>query len=209
MNKTIDYKLIMQNIKNKRTISKKFYTARLYQQVSYEIDVLNEYIQDEDCVLDVGSWDGRIGWTITDGLQIKPKELFLTDYTDESFKRIQLNLDEYPYDFCHIQKEDILSFSFPDQSFDVVVALGDVLDLMYHKNYGGNPNIQSSTNENLETAMHELYRVTKSGGYILLNRWGSKTIHTYDMDLIVVKEKPYEIRNSNELYKRIIVFRRK
>jgi len=203
-----DYILILQKIKNKRIISDKFYTKRLHEQVSYEIEVLKEYVQNEDYVLDVGSLDGRIGWLITDGLQIKPAKLFLTDYTDESCDRIQSNLDKSSYDFCQIQKEDILSFSFPNQSFDVVIAFGDVLDLIYHKNYGGKPNTEPFAGNSTETAMRELYRVTKSGGYILLNRWGSKDIHTYDMDMKVVKETPYEIKVSNESNKKIIVFRR-
>ncbi len=121
-----------------RVVPKKYFSNRLKNLVDCELLILNEYIQDGDKILDIGSETGRIGFLITDALNKIPSELFLTEINDDYVKQLRLNIkpdDKSRYN-VKVLKENMMSFSdnIEDNYFDCITSLGDVFNLHEHPN---------------------------------------------------------------------------
>ena len=78
-----------------RNINPKFRQNEFQPQVDQEVEILQAAVnRNPSTLLDIGSYDGRIGFVITDILNYKPKELYLTDFNPEYLERCRKNKRE-------------------------------------------------------------------------------------------------------------------
>ena len=156
----------------KRSVTKKFYEIQYENQTRLELKVLKKYIKKKSPkILDLGSLDGRVGFMITDMLNIQPKNIYLTDYNENYVEnRIKPNIHKTEDSIIFAKVEDVTSLSFEDSSFDFVIAFGDVFNLIYDKSYGGVISGGSKNIiENFNLALSESIRVLKSNGMLLFS----------------------------------------
>tara|TARA_B100002051_G_C16745259_1_gene647146 strand:+ start:6946 stop:7500 length:555 start_codon:yes stop_codon:yes gene_type:complete len=133
---------------------------------------LKKYIKKKSPkILDLGSLDGRVGFMITDMLNIQPKNIYLTDYNENYVEnRIKPNIHKTEDSIIFAKVEDVTSLSFEDSSFDFVIAFGDVFNLIYNKSYGGVISGGSKNIiENFNLALSESIRVLKNNGILLFS----------------------------------------
>tara|TARA_Y100000593_G_scaffold53909_1_gene100887 strand:- start:3236 stop:3895 length:660 start_codon:yes stop_codon:yes gene_type:complete len=118
-----------------RSMADKYFSNRFKKLIEKELFYLSRYVSDGDKILDIGSETGRIGFFITDILNIKPSELFLTDYDEEYIKVIESNI-KHNENYIQVLKEDVTEFSnlIKDNYFDVITVYGDVFNLIKTKN---------------------------------------------------------------------------
>ncbi len=155
-----------------RIVSKKFYEVQYENQTKLELKVLKKYITIRSPkILDLGSLDGRVGFMITDMLNIQPKSIYLTDYNENYVEnRIKPNIHKTEDSIIFAKIEDVTRLSFEDLSFDFVIAFGDVFNLIYDKSYGGV--ISGGSNNiigNFNLALSESIRVLKNAGILLFS----------------------------------------
>jgi len=158
----------------KRKINTKFYSLAYKNFIETELKTLEENVSNKDRslrILDLGSYDGRVGFIITDILLVKPLELYLTDYNEDYLNnQICPNVLEEE-EFIKIQKEDVTNLSFPSDQFDIITSMGDTFSLIYKDCYGGAPNNEAFTSDalsfNFIKSVSEALRVLKKDGVLL------------------------------------------
>lgn len=108
-------------------------------------NIVSELIEPQDVVLECACGTGMLSAVIAE----KSRRLTATDYSEGMLKRAKKNCRRY--ENITFRKEDITSLTFPDQTFDKVVA-GNVIHLL---------------DEPL-TALKELNRVCRPGGTLII-----------------------------------------
>ncbi len=134
--------------------------------------VFRKYIpQTAHTILDVGSGSGRYGIRFAEdtGAQV-----YLTDITDESLRVIREAVETIGVRNVVIQKEDMFSFSFPDNMFDVVFC--DVV-------------IQHVAKP--EQAIREMLRVLRPGGRLIVSAVNHWNFHTLVKHTLKLRKKAY------------------
>lgn len=156
------------------TDSERFFTQRLFVE---GYPVFKKYISPNPReILDAGGGTGRYGLHLA---QDFPEcRVTISDILDESLaigKRIAGELNIKNIEF---KRDDILSSSFPDNKFDIVLSDVVIQHLPDHKK-----------------AIRELNRITKPGGRILIsanNFWNFHTIVKFALKLMGKYEYGYE-----------------
>ncbi len=120
----------------------KIYNGKVYMGTGKRVA---EFIDSSDVVLECACGTGIISIEIAK----KCKKLFATDYSVGMLRRAEKKCRKLPN--IILKKSDITAIKCYDEKFDKVVA-GNVIHLL----------------PNPETAMHELERVTKPGGKIII-----------------------------------------
>jgi len=113
--------------------------------------IVSELIEPEDRVLECACGTGLLSAVVA----AKCKHLTATDFSEKMLKRAEKNCAAYAN--IEYRKEDITSLSFPDRSFDKVLA-GNVIHLL---------------DEPLK-ALGELDRVCKDGGTLIIPTYMNK-----------------------------------
>jgi len=120
-------------------------------------------------ILDIGSYDGRIGFVITDILNYQPQELYLTDFNDTFLKKCKDNIKAHET-YIKVKKADAKKLPFPKSSFDLVLALGDTFCLIDRHDY--HPSGRKVNNDPLNTfkiALKQGVSMLKSGGELIFS----------------------------------------
>lgn len=123
-------------------------------------------------LLDVGSGSGRYG--VRFASDFPESKVYLTDITDDSLAVIRHSVDVVGVTNIIVQKEDMFSFSFAGDSFDVVFC--DVV-------------IQHVAHP--EEAIREMLRVLRPGGRLIVsavNRWN---FHSLMKQILKLFGRPY------------------
>jgi len=152
----------------KRNINQKFKQPMYADLVATEQYMLTTFadLANKD-VIDVGTGDGRIGFTITDIMKVKPSMLYLTDYNEEILLTADNNIFPEEREYIRTKVEDVTNLSFKSESFDVVTALGDTFSLIRSSDYGGGQYQNDSAS--FEIALKESLRVLREGGTLVFS----------------------------------------
>lgn len=161
------FKEIKYRFNTTKWVPEKYFTNRFKNLLENELSVLDKYVSDGDTILDIGSETGRIGFLITDVLNKKPSELFLTEINDKFVEKLKLNVstEEENYYNIKVLKENMMSFSnnIKNNYFDCVTSLGDVFNLH------GNPNPISVESHLVFRAIKKSIEKLKVGGKLIFS----------------------------------------
>ena len=140
-----------------RGTNAKYSEPRLADLVVKESAFLRRYIVDEDFVLDAGCGEGRNAFRLVDELAIQPSQIVMLDINPWNLERVEQSIqaDETTASLFELALGSIFAVPYPDDTFDAVLCLGDVLSL--------------ASAGSIEDGLKELRRVTKPGGILLFS----------------------------------------
>ncbi len=151
MKKNKAEKIIKQISVGYDLIAKDFSDTRY--KVWPEMNTWQQYFSEGQKVLDVGCGNGRMMQLLSD----KQLDYVGCDISSQLINIAKYKCQQYNFKTADFQVADIRKLPWPDQTFDVLLAVA-VLHHLPHP-------------ENRWQALQEMYRVLKPGGLLLMNNW--------------------------------------